>query len=990
MANERKTDIFISRLLENVGIKYTPNGSDNIEIQKALKTASKKGTGKSGFPEFTAIVQDFVLVIENKAEQEKQALYTDDDNTILSIDTKAITDYAENGALHYANEILTKTNFKKVFAFGCSGDEKHHIIKPLFVDATGYKLLDKVENFENFSAANIEQYYREQILGETPPKILETQELLKKATELHEALRNYGQLGDKEKPLVVSAILLALADKNNFNSNQLTGDNVNTDGNKIFRSIETYMTKVQVTPETKKEKVLNQFILVKDRTILNQIDERLSKTPLKFFTEFVETHILHSIKANIKGDVLGNFYSEFMRYGGGDGQSLGVVLTPDHITELFCDLVELKPTDMVFDPCCGTAAFLIAAMHRMEKMTNDPEQKKHIKSDQLHGIEIREDMFSIATTNMILRDDGKSNLVPANFLTKPATDLRKNNFTVGFMNPPYSQAKGKDTVHLSEVHFIEHLLNSLADGARCVVIVPQSTMVGKTNEDKKIKQRILEKHSLEGVITLNKETFYRIGVNPCIAVFTAHKAHDFKKRCKFINFEDDGFETRKHIGITETERAKSQKAKLLDCWFDRADADSKFMVKTAIEATDEWLHSFYYFNDEIPKEADFEKAIADYLTFEFSMIMQGRDYLFDSNTADEKKKPEPELIPLKQKAWGEFEIGRLFTIENCKCSNVSLLQNGNISYVGATNKNNGVLKFVKPIEKMITTGNCIAFICDGEGSIGYAIYKNEDFVGSTTVKVGRNEFLNRYTASFLTTIADTVRNKYNFGFKRNEVHLKKEKLLLPITDEGAPDYAYMEAYMRRIEAKLLRKYVDYVSLKIKALGEKGAAIPLKQKEWGEFYLNEVFVEIQRGKRFKKDDHKKGIIPYVSSSALNNGIDAFVGKKENIRIFSNCLTIANSGSIGATFYQPFSFVASDHVTKLQNNDLNAFIYLFIASIIKRLNEKYSFNREINDARIQREKLLLPITPEGAPDYAYMEAYMQRITYEKLTAYLQKKL
>ena len=990
MANEKKTDIFISRLLENAGIKYTPNGSDITEIQKALKTASKKGTGKSGFPEFTAVIQDFVLVIENKAEQEKQALYTDDNNTILSTDTKAITDYAENGALHYANEILSKTNFKKVFAFGCSGDEKHHTIKPFFVDATGYKLLEKVENFQNFNAENIEQYYREQVLGETPPKILETQELLKKAAELHEALRNYGQLGDKEKPLVVSAILLALADKNNFNSSQLTGDNVNTDGNKIFKSIETYMTKVEVTPETKKEKVLNQFIIVKDRTILNQIDERLNKTPLKFFTEFVETHILHSIKANIKGDVLGNFYGEFMRYSGGDGQSLGVVLTPDHITELFCDLVELKPTDIIFDPCCGTAAFLIAAMHRMEKMTNNPEQKKHIKSNQLYGIEIREDMFSIATTNMILRDDGKSNLVPANFLTKQATDSRKNNYTVGFMNPPYSQAKGKDTAHLSEINFIEHLLDSLANGARCVVIVPQSTMVGKTNEDKKIKQRILEKHSLDGVITLNKETFYRIGVNPCIAVFTAHKPHDFKKRCKFINFEDDGFEIRKHIGITETERAKSQKAKLLDCWFDRTDADSKFMVKTTIEPTDEWLHSFYYFNDEIPKEVDFEKTIADYLTFEFSMIMQGKSYLFDTNPEDEKKKPTPELIPLNQKEWGEFEIGKLFEVSGTVTTHPSkLIKGGTVPRITCASTNNALDDFYK--NNTTEKGGVLTV---DSATIGFISYHEYDFIATDHVEkiaFPDNSKIPKHIGLFLTeSIEFSVGKKYGYGYKFSQHRIKKQKLLLPITAEGAPDYAYMEAYIRSIETKLLQKYVDYISLKIKALDEKGAAIPMKQKDWGEFYLNEVFVEIQRGKRFKKGDHKKGTIPYVSSSALNNGIDGFIDKKENIRIFTNCLTIANSGSVGATFYQPFSFVASDHVTKLQNNNLNEFIYLFIASIVKRLNEKYSFNRERNDARIQREKLLLPITAEGAPDYAYMEAYMQQIAYEKLTTYISKKI
>jgi hypothetical protein len=55
------------------------------------------------------------------------------------------------------------------------------------------------------------------------------------------------------------------------------------------------------------------------------------------------------------------------------------------------------------------------------------------------------------------------------------------------------------------------------------------------------------------------------------------------------------------------------------------------MVKTTIEPEDEWLHSFYYFNDEIPKQEDFEDTIADYLTFEFSMIMKGRDYLFEKN-----------------------------------------------------------------------------------------------------------------------------------------------------------------------------------------------------------------------------------------------------------------------------------------------------------------------------------------------------------------------
>jgi len=156
-------------------------------------------------------------------------------------------------------------------------------------------------------------------------------------------------------------------------------------------------------------------------------------------------------------------------------------------------------------------------------------------------------------------------------------------------------------------------------------------------------------------------------------------------------------------------------------------------------------------------------------------------------------------------------------------------------------------------------------------------------------------------------------------------------------------------------------------------------------EWKEFFLHDIFEEIQRGKRLKKSDHKKGIDPYVSSTSLNNGIGGFVRNKDKVRRFSNCLTIANSGSVGSTFYQPFEFVASDHITKLKSGNLNKYTYQFISILCFRLNEKYSFNREINDRRIQREKVLLPTTPKGMPDYAFMEQYMRSKEQEKIDQY-----
>ena len=633
MAKEKKTDILIAGLLSNVGIVYEPEGSIIVEVQKALDISSKRGTGKKGFPEFVAQVGEFILVIEDKASCDYQAKYMDSKNDTLLMDTPSIEKYAENGALHYALKIIKHTNFKKVIAFGCSGTNAEHLrIRPIYVSPTGYKIMPMVKDFEWFTTDKIKRYYNEKICENKPIEQVELEEIIRRASKLHEDLRTYGQLGDTEKPLVVSAILLALCEED-FSTEQLNADEVKTDGVKIYEALSTHLDRVKVQPEVKKERVLDQFNLIKNRPHLSELDKRLGKSPLRYFAEYLNSNILTAISNNSPEDVLGRFYGEFIRYSGGDGQTLGVVLTPKHITELFCELVDVKPDDKVFDPCCGTGGFLIAAMHRM--LDKAPASKhEEIRKTKLYGIELRDDMFSIATTNMILRGDGQSNLLCQDFLKQSKEKLQKNEFTVGLMNPPYSQGKVKETAHLTELKFIKHLLDSMRKDdsnpkPRCAVIVPQSTMVGKSKEDNLDKQLILESHTLEGVITLNPQTFYGVGVNPVIAIFTAHQPHPKNKYAKFIDFKDDGYEVFPHIGLLPTTRAAERKKLLLDCWLMGRPAPVSFMVQSTVEPKDEWLHSFYYFNEEIPSDADFEQAMADYLTFEFSMIAHGRGYLFE-------------------------------------------------------------------------------------------------------------------------------------------------------------------------------------------------------------------------------------------------------------------------------------------------------------------------------------------------------------------------
>ena len=502
---EVMTDLWVYDMLREIGVHnlFSAQGSNIKELDEALSTASKKGTGNVGFPEYVGVIKDFLIVIEDKASLNKHV--NRNNNGLIAEDIKSITDYAVNGALFYGKHLAKNTTYNKIIAIGISGNEKNHRISPIFIDERGgYKELEDIETFISFKSDNINEYYEREILEVKTNDELKTEELLKIARSLHEDFRNYGNLEDKSKPLIVSGILLALSEieHKNFDISDLVGDKIRTDGAKIYKAVEDNLRRANVSPEVKRDKLLNQFNIIKDNNKINERNANLGKTPLRYFTEVLYNSIFTNIKyRSSTEDYIGRFYGEFMSYSGGDGQSLDIILTPRHITELFCELLDIQPIDKVLDPCCGTAGFLIAAMHKMLSETTDVEEQLDIRKNRLFGIELQDYMFSIATTNMILRGDGKSNLENQDFLAQNPSQLQLKGCTVGMMNPPYSQGS-KQNPELYEINFVNHLLESLVKEAKVAVIVPQSTFTGKTKDEKALKTKILKNHTLEGVITL--------------------------------------------------------------------------------------------------------------------------------------------------------------------------------------------------------------------------------------------------------------------------------------------------------------------------------------------------------------------------------------------------------------------------------------------------------------------------------------------------------
>ena len=177
-------------------------------------------------------------------------------------------------------------------------------------------------------------------------------------------------------------------------------------------------------------------------------------------------------------------------------------------------------------------------------------------------------------------------------------------------------------------------------------------------------------------------------------------------------------------------------------------------------------------------------------------------------------------VSFGNREWKDISITSIFDkIKTGNINNASLYKKTTgygIEYIGATNKNNGCLYFIESSDRtnnLLQDGNCIGFIKDGDGSAGYSIYKRESFVSTVNVIYGYANWLNEYTGLFFVSAQDLIKNKYSHGYKRNQQHLRGDRVMLPVDDNGEPDFEFMEECGRKMIAK---KYIQYLNF-LKAL-----------------------------------------------------------------------------------------------------------------------------------------------------------------------------
>ena len=359
---------------------------------------------------------------------------------------------------------------------------------------------------------------------------------------------------------------------------------------------------------------------------------------------------------------------------------------------------------------------------------------------------------------------------------------------------------------------------------------------------------------------------------------------------------------------------------------------------------------------------------------------------------------------LSEKEWREFDFSDVFDIKkgfyNKKPDGGG---EGTIPFLGATDSNNGVTRFLtmqeienssktgdmhnSSIDKKLFTGHAIAVT--NNGSVGHAYYQETPFTCSHDINplYLRDHKLSRDEADFLIKVIEEQGKLFQYARKWRPIRMVKSKIMLPVDDKGEPDYDYMAQYASEIRRRMLMRYKNFITGKLSQLEHK--EIPaLDEKKWSQFRLGDLF-EVSRPSARNKDDYKVGDIPFVASGAMNNGVMKCCKMKVEEKLDSgNCITV--SPVDGSSFYQPMDFLgrggAGSSILILRDNGLNLFSGEFMARVIQQTCSKYNYGHMGNKDSIKREHIMLPVTDTGKPDYDYMAQYAKNMMLRKYEQYL----
>lgn len=645
-------------------------------LKGSAKTKSKTNFGKPDFHIEKYKIKNIPVPVvfedklgEKKLVAKKEGRIKDDD--------KSIQNYAVNGAIYYAKQMIASGKYKEVIAVGVAGDNAENVkVSVYYVYGSSFKTVKPMTKYTTFdfveNEASFNEFYKNCVISETEKHqilVRSKNELSKYSKELNKLMHSHN-ITAPQRVLYVSGMLLSMQDiydGENKIQDGLTPDDLNgvqTDTNRdgilITNQIAEFL-KARKIDEKKRNLMLASFNEIskdsqrdKPAELFKQVSEFLSEkssTNKQIFT-YIYKNIFLQIDAFPKDlDVMGEMYSEFLKYALGDGKELGIVLTPPYVTKMMAEILDVGCENKVMDLATGSAGFLISAMELMiddanskfTKGTKEAENAiKKIKKEQLLGVELNAEMFTLAATNMILRGDGSSNIQKGNSFDEP--EELYTNFTADriLLNPPFTFSE-------NGMPFIRFGLEKMQKGGKGAIIIQDSAGSGKAVSSNK---KILKNNTLLASIKMPVDLFQPMaGVQTSIYIFEAGVPHDYEKTVKFIDFSNDGYKRterglyeidspdRRYSDIVKIYKAGKAAKISKELW----NIDDVYVEDFITDSGADWNFSAHKKTDTKPTIEDFKKTVADYLAWEVQNIIKNNAGSIGGNACHSEQSGENRL-----------------------------------------------------------------------------------------------------------------------------------------------------------------------------------------------------------------------------------------------------------------------------------------------------------------------------------------------------------
>lgn len=469
-------------------------------------------------------------------------------------------------------------------------------------------------------------------------KINDKEKVMQNTYKLNEMLHRHS-IPEKLRSQFVGTCLLALKNGLDYSTPSLTPAQIRT---RIKEVLEDLLN--SDINKAEKLALLNRNVLG------DQYVRQLSIAAFREILKFIEDNILPFIndKSTSGQDLLNLFFVTFNKYVGKSDKNQA--FTPDHITDFMAKITGVNKHSVVLDPCCGSGSFLVRAMTQALDDCATAAEQEEVKKHQIFGIEFDENVYGLATTNMLIHSDGNSNIVKGSCfaLADWIKDAKPN---VILMNPPYNGQrihlpasyvntwrKDKKEDPSKGLYFVKYLadtLNSINHQAKLAVLLPVACAIGTSGEIARLKREILEENTLDAVFTLPNEIFYPgASASACCMVFKIGTKHnDVSNPDTFFGYcKDDGFKKKKNLGRVEqidTDTGKSKWVEIEREWIElyrnRRSVDG-LSATHKVNGDDEWLCEAYMKTDYTKlTEQDFQQTINDYLAY---LVKEG--YVYES------------------------------------------------------------------------------------------------------------------------------------------------------------------------------------------------------------------------------------------------------------------------------------------------------------------------------------------------------------------------